>query len=75
MREADPVEIDLRKLAEYRLVNPVLLICLEEESAALDRLIHAGDIRAIVKHLRRGWTFRPERGDHDRGPEALKDQN
>lgn len=33
------------------------------------------ELKAIIKYLKRGWKFHPELGDHDRGPESLKNQN
>lgn len=74
MTKADPAEIVLRQTGK-KLVNPTILICHEKDSPKLTQLLNSGDLYAIVKHLQRGWKFQPERGDHDRGPESLKDQN
>ena len=74
LRQADPVEVNLSETG-YRLVNPTIMVCYEEDEPALTRLLHAGDLKAIIKHLQRGWKFRLEEGDHDRGPERLNESN
>ena len=74
MAEADPVEIDMRKTGKT-LVNPIVLICHEEPTPEFMQIINGGDLNKIIAHLQRGWKFRPEKGDHDRGPESLKDSN
>lgn len=74
MKEGDPAEISLRQSSKT-LLNPTLLICYEEEMPQLSQLIHSGDLKAIVKYLQRGWKFRPDRGDHDRGLEHLSEGN
>jgi|SRR5215831_8102015 len=77
MREGDPAEVILKDIrqAGKNLLDPLILLCYEENSPVLQRLIQGGDIKAISKHLQRGWQFRPEAGDHDRGLEWLKDFN
>lgn len=73
MKQADPAEVDLRKSGKT-LVNPVVMVCYEEEQAKLT-MVHQGNLEAIIKHLQRGWRFSPDKGDHDRGLESIKDQN
>ena len=74
MKAGDPAEAELRKTGRH-LVNPTIMVCYEEQSPAFTQLLNRGDLKAIIEHLQRGWKFRPERGDHDRGPESLKSQN
>lgn len=77
MKGGDPAEVkltDLRRVGKG-LVDPAIMLCYEEPTAALNRLIQAGDLKALIKHLQRGWKFRPEAGDHDRGPQSVKDGN
>lgn len=74
MRAADPAEIVLRQTGRT-LVNPTILLCYEDESPELARLLAARDVDAVVRHLRRGFRYRPDRGDHDRGPEPLAGSN
>lgn len=74
MKVADPAEVVLRKTGK-RLVNPTVQVCYEEDQTALTRLLHGGDLGAILKHLTRGFEFRPAKGDHDRGPESLRESN
>jgi len=74
MREGDPAEVKLRQVREAgkHLVEPTILLCYEEDTAALTRLVQGGDLRAMLKYLHRGWKFRLEAGDHDRGPEPYQ---
>lgn len=74
MREADPAEVILRQTGRT-LVNPTVLICHEKDSPELARLLQGRDVPAIIAHLQRGRKFRPEKGDHDRGPEKLGELN
>jgi hypothetical protein len=74
MQKADPAEIVLRQSGKH-LVNPTLLFCFERDHVALNKFIQANNIKGLIKHLQRGWKFRPELGDHDRGPESIKAQN
>ena len=77
MKQGDPAELQLKQLrqAGKELVDPAILLCYEEPSPTLNRLIQGGDITAVIKYLQRGWKYRPDAGDHDRGPESIKDQN
>ena len=74
MKAADPAEIDIRGSGK-RLVNPIVLLCYEESSPALNRLVQGGNVDALIKYLQRGWAFRPDKGDHDRGPESIGSHN
>ena len=72
LKQADPAEIHLRQTGK-RLVNPSVLICYEAESPELTAVLQSGNLKKIIAHLQRGWKFRPEKGDHDRGSERLSD--
>jgi len=75
MRRGDPAEVklaDIRK-AGKELRDPAIEICYEEPDSPVFRLLQAGDLAGALQYLGRGWEFRPDRGDHDRGPESLKD--
>ncbi len=74
MQEADPGEAILRDCGK-QLVNPTLLLCYEEDSPAFRRAIQTNDLPALVKFLQRGWRFRPDKGDHDRGPQSIHKSN
>lgn len=74
MAEADPAEVKLHECGK-RLVNPKIFICHEKESPEFARVLQTRDLAAIVKYLQRGFRFRPEMGDHDRGPEPLSGAN
>jgi hypothetical protein len=69
MKRADPAEVNVRGAAN--LVNPRVLVCLEEPSAEFMCLVNGRDVRAILRHLSRGFEFRPDLGDHDDGPKPI----
>ena len=73
MKEADPVILE--QLGPYVLFNPKVTICYEDQSPELTRLVHGRDLNGLVEFLTRGFKFRPERGDHDRGPEDISGLN
>jgi hypothetical protein len=74
LEQGDPADIVLRQTGN-RLVNPTVVICLEKPTPEFNRLVQSGDIRALIAYLQRGWKFRPELGDHDRGPESVFQSN
>lgn len=51
------------------------MICYEDESPELNSVVQGGDVNKIIEFLQRGWKFRPECGDHDRGPESISKSN
>jgi hypothetical protein len=77
MKKADPGKLDLSNIhrAGYNLHEPTIMLCYEEPTPEFNRLMHLADIHALLKYLLRGWKFQPEKGDHDRGPESVKDHN
>lgn len=74
MAEADPAEVILRQSGRT-LVNPTVLVCHKKESPEFTRLLQSRDLPKILDHLRRGFRFRPEKGDHDHGPRRLGADN
>ncbi len=70
LRAADPAQLELRDFP-VQLVSPMLLICHEQPTPELTRLLSGRHVPAIVKYLQRGFKFRPELGDHDHGPQSL----
>lgn len=77
MKGGDPAEVKLKQLrqAGKNLVDPAIVLCYEKPSPKFNRLIQSGDTLAVIQYLQRGWQYRPEAGDHDRGPESIKDTN
>jgi hypothetical protein len=73
MKAADPAEVTLNGREHY-LVNPRVLICYEEITPEFKAIIDTRDLDKIIAHLRRGFTFRPDLGDHDLGPQPLAQQ-
>lgn len=74
MGKSDPAEVVLKDCGK-QLVNPTILICHEHDHKALNKFIHRNDIAGLIKYLQRGFKFRPESGDHDRGPESIMESN
>lgn len=73
MRRADPVQIE--NFGGTVLINPKVMICYEDSSPELNRLVQSGDVAKLVEHLTRGFEYRPDLGDHDNGPQSIKDSN
>jgi hypothetical protein len=74
MKKADPAEVKMKEIPK-NLVNPIITICYEHGSPEFKRLVQAGDLKALLKFLARGWEFRPDKGDHEGGPESLSRSN
>ena len=70
LQKADPMEFDVGATG---LKSPTILIAFERDQAAVARFIQTADLGGLIKHLQRVWEFRPDLGDHDRGPESIKD--
>lgn len=71
---ADPAEVVLRQSGKT-LINPTVVICLEKPSKEWQRVLHSGDLKEIIKFLQRGFEYRPDKGDHDNGPQKLSSLN
>jgi hypothetical protein len=74
LKLADPAEAVLQQCGQ-QLLNPTVMVCYEEDEAALMQVANRGDLQALIKYLQRGWKFRQELGDHDRGPESIRGSN
>lgn len=77
MREADPAEVNLAEVSRKigsTILQPIIHICYEEKTPEFERILQSGDVKALLKYLSRGWRFRPDQGDHDRGPEHLHER-
>jgi hypothetical protein len=72
MEKDDPFQLETDSLG---LTNPMIMVCLENDSATINRLAHAKDINGLIKHLTRGFEYRPDLGDRDDGPQPLQAQN
>jgi len=70
MAKADPAEIILQECGKT-LVNPRILLCHENPSHELRAILSTRDPKIIEEHLRRGFEFRPDLGDHDNGPQMF----
>lgn len=74
MKTADPPEVVLKDCGKI-LINPRILICHENDSPELTRILQNRDIEKIVQYLERGFEFRPDKGDHDNGPQSIVGTN
>lgn len=74
LQHFDPISVELRKAGKH-LVNPTVHICFESDMRNLNKYIQINDMNGMLKYLGRGWQYRPDKGDHDRGPESIYTQN
>lgn len=74
LKVSDPAEVPGDSLGAH-LVNPTVLVCHQNHTPEFQKVLASKDIRKIIAYLQRGFKFQPEKGDHDRGPEPLADQN
>lgn len=74
MARADPAEVKCKELGR-NLINPRVVICHEKDSPEFARLLQARNLSKICEFLSRGFAFRPDKGDHDRGPTPLNRLN
>lgn len=72
MNVADHAEILLRECGR-NLVNPAILLCYEEPTPKMMGFVNSRDVKGLIKYLRRGFEFCPEKGDHDNGPRKIGD--
>lgn len=70
MAKADPAEIKLTETGRT-LVNPRILLCHEKVTPELIKILKTKDVRVICEYLQRGFEFRPDKGDHDDGPQKM----
>ncbi len=77
MKKGDPAEVKLKdiKRSGKDLMNPTIIICYEEDQTKLMQLVNSKNIQQILEYLSRGFEYRPDLGDHDRGPEGLEKGN
>lgn len=76
MKGGDPAELSLKQIADAgkNLVKPAIMICYEEDEKKFTQIANRGNLKSLIEYLQRGWKFRPDQGDHDRGPERLSGQ-
>lgn len=78
MKQANPVQFDVEAMVQQTgrsISNPAVIICCEDESPELNRLIQGGNFKGLAKFLSRGFKYQPEKGDHDHGPRRLGSNN
>ncbi len=76
LRAYDPGEVNLTKLpapwCDKRFDQIQICYIAEADRAQLFALLQSGNVGEAVRMLVRGWTYRPEEGDHDQ-PYSGKD--
>ena len=74
LEKSDPLEVKCSETGRV-LANPVIMIAYEDETPEFKQVVQSGDLGKIISFLQRGWKFRPDSGDHDRGLENIKEMN
>ena len=75
IKEYDPAEINIYKLtkpwSELKLLDVVVTYLAPADKDEFLRLCTMSNRREALKLVTRGFRYRPDKGDHDRGPESL----
>lgn len=73
--EYDPAEVPVARLPGswegLTLHTVYVTYATDEEVIEVNRMIAGGLIKDALRLLSRGYKFRPDQGDHDRGPEKV----
>lgn len=76
MTQYDPAEVPIARLGmpwvTKTLKDVVIGYANATDLAEVQRHVTAGEPMKALRHLSRGFAFRPDRGDHDRGPERVR---
>jgi hypothetical protein len=72
IQRKDPFEVNCWQMPFQERVG-VLSITYgtKEECAKMEALVREGKVDEAIKLALSGWEYRPDLGDHDRGPEPL----
>lgn len=72
MKRHDNAEINWIDLMHTALPGSIAIgYASPREMNQIKELLKRGDMKAVLKLITGGWEFRPDLGDHDRGPEPL----
>jgi hypothetical protein len=73
IKEKDPVCIACNEPPFDRMIVRAIGITFATEAEMMHyhQLGRQGKVAEVVRLATAGWKFRPEKGDHDRGPEPL----
>lgn len=76
IKDYDPAEVPNvsrlpSELQELRLKDVLVGYATDEDVAFIERCAREGRPADGLRHLSRGFRYRPDHGDHDRGPERL----
>lgn len=64
----DPAELVKHKMGQYAelsIRNIVITFANDSDVATVMPMLQNGDVTSALKHLTRGWVFRPQEGDND----------
>ena len=69
LKAYDPAEVTLEKMgpewSALRLKDVVLLYATPEEAKKIAAVQKPDEVVSMIRHLSRGWQFKPSVGDHD----------
>ncbi len=73
----DPGELALQKLSkpwtDMQLRDVLIGYCTAADmEECMQVMRREGDVKVILRHLSRGWRYRPELGDNDGPPSSLR---
>src|SRR5215831_14867528 len=73
IQEKDPFQVDCEDMpmAPFRIGIIQVSYATDTEMVQMTQLARQGKLDEAVKLATSGWRYRPERGDHDLGPEHL----
>jgi hypothetical protein len=72
MQERDPLELELYRMPFPEPVAVIgIVIASDAELTQLEQLMRQGKVEEAIERATSGWKYRPERGDHDLGPQRM----
>jgi len=72
MREKDPFEMKIWEMPGDAPMGVIQIVfAYDAEMMQIEQLARQGKTEEAIKMATSGWRYRPEKGDHDLGPEKL----
>jgi hypothetical protein len=78
IKQYDPAEIvrsNLGPMARLTIRNVVIMYASKADIATVMPMFENGDPNQAMRHLSRGFRYRPDAGDHDDGYKSLLKRN
>jgi hypothetical protein len=76
IKQYDPIELAIEKIgppySALKMTFINILYATKEDLVVFHDLVKHGDLRAAIKHLSRGFKFKPSEGDHDLKYQSIK---